>query len=197
MSLDRERWLWKWPAAVTGQPRSQQAGHPEDDLGHSFCHPGSLTTQRCPNGPSPHTADRRHRQRAYSCPLRQPGSAVNSRPCRGSAVASLRARDRKRAADHPSLARPWPFEQPFLTERLRPLANFWAAHGFVMIQPTHLDSETLSLNPDGPTAPRWSPTSATGAATHPGQVASSSWEPPWTDSGCASRSSRRRSIMWG
>lgn len=36
-----------------------------------------------------------------------------------------------------------------------PLANFWAAHGFVVIQPTHLDSRTLSTNPDVPgvTAP--------------------------------------------
>lgn len=34
-----------------------------------------------------------------------------------------------------------------------PLANFWAAHGFVVIQPTHLDSKTLSLNPDDPEAP--------------------------------------------
>ena len=34
-----------------------------------------------------------------------------------------------------------------------PLANFWAAHGFVVIQPTHLDSKTLSLNPDNPEAP--------------------------------------------
>ena len=32
-----------------------------------------------------------------------------------------------------------------------PLANFWAAHGFVVIQPTHLSSKTLSL--DGPDAP--------------------------------------------
>lgn len=31
-----------------------------------------------------------------------------------------------------------------------PLANTWAAHGFVVIQPTHLDSRTLSLNPDQP-----------------------------------------------
>ena len=35
-----------------------------------------------------------------------------------------------------------------------PLANFWAAHGFVVIQPTHLSSKTLSLvvaeDPDGP-----------------------------------------------
>ena len=28
-----------------------------------------------------------------------------------------------------------------------PLANFWAAHGFVVIQPTHLSSKTLSLDP--------------------------------------------------
>ncbi|WP_406481847.1 alpha/beta hydrolase family protein [Streptomyces sp. NBC_01615] len=37
-----------------------------------------------------------------------------------------------------------------------PLANFWAAHGFVVIQPTHLDSRTLSLDPDAPGAlPHW------------------------------------------
>ncbi|WP_330302057.1 MULTISPECIES: chlorophyllase/cutinase-like alpha/beta fold protein [unclassified Streptomyces] len=37
-----------------------------------------------------------------------------------------------------------------------PLANFWAAHGFVVIQPTHLDSRTLSLDPDTPRAlPHW------------------------------------------
>lgn len=36
-----------------------------------------------------------------------------------------------------------------------PLANFWAAHGFVVIQPTHLSSSTLSrtLDPDAPGAP--------------------------------------------
>jgi predicted dienelactone hydrolase len=34
-----------------------------------------------------------------------------------------------------------------------PLANFYAAHGFVVLQPTHLDSKTLSLNPDEPEAP--------------------------------------------
>ena len=34
-----------------------------------------------------------------------------------------------------------------------PLANFWAAHGFAVIQPTHLSSRTLSLNPDDPEAP--------------------------------------------
>lgn len=34
-----------------------------------------------------------------------------------------------------------------------PLADFWAAHGFVVIQPTHLDSQTLSLGPDVPGAP--------------------------------------------
>lgn len=31
-----------------------------------------------------------------------------------------------------------------------PLANYWAAHGFVVIQPTHLDSRTLGLAPDDP-----------------------------------------------
>lgn len=31
-----------------------------------------------------------------------------------------------------------------------PLANFWAAHGFVVLQPTHLSSKTLSLDPNGP-----------------------------------------------
>ncbi|MFJ1749988.1 alpha/beta hydrolase family protein [Streptomyces sp. NPDC088116] len=34
-----------------------------------------------------------------------------------------------------------------------PLANFWAAHGFAVIQPTHLSSTTLSLDPGTPGAP--------------------------------------------
>ena len=34
-----------------------------------------------------------------------------------------------------------------------PLAHFWAAHGFVVIQPTHLSSRTLSLDPGTPGAP--------------------------------------------
>ncbi|WP_444961548.1 alpha/beta hydrolase family protein [Nocardiopsis sp. M1B1] len=34
-----------------------------------------------------------------------------------------------------------------------PLANFWAAHGFAVIQPTHLSSRTLDLDPDTPGAP--------------------------------------------
>lgn len=35
-----------------------------------------------------------------------------------------------------------------------PLVNFWAAHGFVVIQPTHLSSKSLSLGPEaGPDAP--------------------------------------------
>ncbi|WP_328929593.1 chlorophyllase [Streptomyces sp. NBC_00190] len=34
-----------------------------------------------------------------------------------------------------------------------PLVNFWAAHGFVVIQPTHLSSTTLSLDPDTSGAP--------------------------------------------
>ena len=39
-----------------------------------------------------------------------------------------------------------------------PLANVWAAHGFTVIQPTHLDSKTLShnraVNPGGPDTPQ-------------------------------------------
>jgi predicted dienelactone hydrolase len=34
-----------------------------------------------------------------------------------------------------------------------PLANFWAAHGFVVIQPTHLSSRTLNFDPKTPGAP--------------------------------------------
>ena len=34
-----------------------------------------------------------------------------------------------------------------------PLVTFWASHGFVVIQPTHLDSRTLGLGPDDPRAP--------------------------------------------
>ncbi|MBN8226510.1 alpha/beta fold hydrolase [Corallococcus macrosporus] len=37
-----------------------------------------------------------------------------------------------------------------------PLAHYFAAHGFVVIQPTHLDSKTLSLGPDAPDAPLFS-----------------------------------------
>ncbi|MER7582251.1 chlorophyllase [Kitasatospora sp. NPDC097691] len=37
-----------------------------------------------------------------------------------------------------------------------PLANFWAAQGFVVIQPTHLDSRTLDPGPTAPGAyPHW------------------------------------------
>ena len=34
-----------------------------------------------------------------------------------------------------------------------PLTDFWAAHGFVVIQPTHLDSRTINLAPDDPRTP--------------------------------------------
>nr|WP_230419648.1 chlorophyllase [Catenulispora pinistramenti] len=34
-----------------------------------------------------------------------------------------------------------------------PLADFWAGHGFVVIQPTHLDSRTLTVTPDDPRYP--------------------------------------------
>ncbi|RAJ71220.1 putative dienelactone hydrolase [Streptomyces sp. Amel2xB2] len=35
-----------------------------------------------------------------------------------------------------------------------PLADHWAAHGFVVVQPTHLDSRTLGLSADDPRRPR-------------------------------------------
>ncbi|MBF9069867.1 alpha/beta hydrolase family protein [Streptacidiphilus fuscans] len=35
-----------------------------------------------------------------------------------------------------------------------PLVDFWAAHGFVVVQPTHLDSRSLGLAPDDPRQPR-------------------------------------------
>ncbi|MFJ8752427.1 alpha/beta hydrolase family protein [Streptomyces sp. NPDC102441] len=35
-----------------------------------------------------------------------------------------------------------------------PLTDFWAAHGFVVIQPTHLDSRTVGLPQDDPRTPR-------------------------------------------
>src|SRR6476659_8249761 len=34
-----------------------------------------------------------------------------------------------------------------------PLIDYWAAHGFVVIQPTHLDSRTLNVTPDDPRYP--------------------------------------------
>ncbi|MEH1166893.1 chlorophyllase [Micromonospora sp. CPCC 205539] len=35
-----------------------------------------------------------------------------------------------------------------------PLADYWAAHGFVVVQPTHLDSRTMGLAKDDPRTPR-------------------------------------------
>ncbi|WP_446035176.1 alpha/beta hydrolase family protein [Streptomyces olivaceus] len=35
-----------------------------------------------------------------------------------------------------------------------PLADHWAAHGFVVVQPTHLDSRTVALPEDDPRRPR-------------------------------------------
>ena len=35
-----------------------------------------------------------------------------------------------------------------------PLVEYWAAHGFAVLQPTHLDSRTLGLAPDDPRTPR-------------------------------------------
>ncbi|WP_220505774.1 chlorophyllase/cutinase-like alpha/beta fold protein [Microbispora sp. H10830] len=34
-----------------------------------------------------------------------------------------------------------------------PLVDFWTAHGFAVLQPTHLDSRTLNLAPDDPRTP--------------------------------------------
>ncbi|MFC6883836.1 alpha/beta hydrolase family protein [Actinomadura yumaensis] len=34
-----------------------------------------------------------------------------------------------------------------------PLVDFWTAHGFAVIQPTHLDSRTLNIPPDDPRTP--------------------------------------------
>lgn len=34
-----------------------------------------------------------------------------------------------------------------------PLTGFWAAHGFVVVQPTHLDSRTIGLPPEDPRTP--------------------------------------------
>lgn len=36
-----------------------------------------------------------------------------------------------------------------------PLVDFYAAHGFVVIQPTHQDSKTLNLPPNGPEGALW------------------------------------------
>ena len=38
----------------------------------------------------------------------------------------------------------------FSMDAYGPLVDFWAAHGFVVIQPTHLDSVSLGLAPDDP-----------------------------------------------
>ncbi len=35
-----------------------------------------------------------------------------------------------------------------------PLVDYWAAHGFVVIQPTYLDSRTVGMALDDPRAPR-------------------------------------------
>lgn len=42
----------------------------------------------------------------------------------------------------------------FSMDAYGPLVDFWAAHGFVVIQPTHLDSVSLGLAPDDSRGPR-------------------------------------------
>lgn len=41
----------------------------------------------------------------------------------------------------------------FSMDAYGPIVDFWAAHGFVVIQPTHLDSVALGLAPDDPRGP--------------------------------------------
>lgn len=41
----------------------------------------------------------------------------------------------------------------FSMDAYGPLVDFWAAHGLVVIQPTHLDSMSLGLTPDDPRGP--------------------------------------------
>ncbi|MDO3125557.1 alpha/beta fold hydrolase [Mycobacteroides abscessus subsp. bolletii] len=41
----------------------------------------------------------------------------------------------------------------FSMDAYGPLVDFWAAHGLVVIQPTHLDSVSLGLTPDDPRGP--------------------------------------------
>ncbi|CAM5419763.1 hypothetical protein STENM327S_03315 [Streptomyces tendae] len=43
--------------------------------------------------------------------------------------------------------------QPLLPQRHAPLAHYWAAHGFAVIQPTHLTLAALALDPGTPGAP--------------------------------------------
>jgi hypothetical protein len=38
-------------------------------------------------------------------------------------------------------------------DKYAPLADFWAANGFVVLQPTHLDSRTLAVTPEDPRYP--------------------------------------------
>lgn len=38
-------------------------------------------------------------------------------------------------------------------DKYAPLADFWAAHGFIVLQPTHLDSRSLAVTPDDPRYP--------------------------------------------
>lgn len=42
----------------------------------------------------------------------------------------------------------------FSMDAYGPIVDYWAAHGFVVIQPTHLDSVSLGLAPDDPRVPR-------------------------------------------
>lgn len=65
-----------------------------------------------------------------------------------------------------------------------PLADHWAAQGFVVVQPTHLDSRTLAIPAEAP-APRGS--GATASKTSPAYwTGSTPWKQPYPASPDAS-----------
>ncbi|NUT49072.1 MAG: chlorophyllase [Saccharothrix sp.] len=55
-----------------------------------------------------------------------------------------------------------------------PLVEFWAAHGFVVVQPTHLDAAFLGLreldHPDAPLYPRWRAEDLRQVVDHLGEI---------------------------
>lgn len=101
-------------------------------------------------------SDGRHRQLAHARPPRplgQPGGAVGPRSSGGPSGTGLRAGD---GGDLPVilLSHGQGYSNHLSSlNGYAPLANFWAAHGFVVIQPTHLSSRTLNLDPSTPGAP--------------------------------------------
>ena len=74
----------------------------------------------------------------------RPGGAARPRPRLRTCGYGFRSRDRRRTARHPA-SRTASARTTSSLNGYAPLADYWAAHGFVVIQPTHLDSRTLSL----------------------------------------------------